>query len=63
MWGSGAGDALTPQLPTTTVVTPWLVFQGRPGFCMNIRSSWPCTSIKPGATSLLRASMRCVAAY
>ncbi|MNL20545.1 hypothetical protein D3C87_1418000 [compost metagenome] len=59
--GKGAGAPLTPQLPTTTDVMPWLVFHSRPGFSTNIRSSWPCESIKPGATILPCAATRCVA--
>src|SRR5688572_17752187 len=44
-----------PQLPTTTLVTPWLVL-----FAMSpissARSSWVCTSMKPGASARPRAS-------
>ena len=44
------GDGEAPQLPQTTVVTPWLAFIAMPGFSISAVSSWVCTSMKPGAT-------------
>ena len=46
-WTSGA--RLMPQLPTTTVVTPWLTFGSICGDESTIWSSCVCTSMKPGA--------------
>jgi hypothetical protein len=46
-----SGDRLIPQLPTITVVTPWLTFGVIRGVLKTARSSWVCTSIKPGATT------------
>src|SRR5437870_2624780 len=39
-----------PQFPTTTVVTPWLIFGSISGCASTIRSSCVWTSMKPGAT-------------
>ena len=46
-----------PQLPTTTVVTPWLIFGSICGAASTIWSSCVCTSMKPGATILPLTSM------
>ncbi len=46
-----------PQLPTTTVVTPWLIFGSMSGPSITARSSWVCTSMKPGATTRPATSM------
>ena len=46
-----------PQLPTTTVVTPWLTFIAMSGVFRRARSSWVWTSMKPGATTLPAASI------
>ena len=46
-----------PQLPTTTVVTPWLTFGSMCGAERTIWSSWVCTSMNPGATIMPPASI------
>ena len=47
------GERLMPQLPTTTVVTPWEDLQSmHSGPQRTARSSWVWASIKPGATAL-----------
>src|SRR5215831_14435151 len=46
-----------PQLPTITVVTPWLILGRASGAESTIRSSWVCTSMNPGATTLPATSM------
>ena len=56
-----------PQLPTTTVVTPCLIFGSICGAASTIWSSCVCTSMKPGATIFPATSMhrrrRCVAKF
>ena len=47
-----SGARLMPQLPVTTVVTPWLALAAISGVANSARSSWVCTSIKPGATTI-----------
>src|SRR5215831_10545465 len=54
---STSGARLTPQFPVTTVVTPWLVLAPIAGVANSARSSWVCTSIKPGATILPATSI------
>jgi len=39
-------------MPHTTVVTPWLRFIAMVGLSIRAVSSWVCTSMKPGATTL-----------
>jgi len=51
-----SGARLIPQLPTMTVVTPWLIFGSMCGSERTIWSSWVCTSMNPGATILPLAS-------
>jgi hypothetical protein len=46
-----SGDRLIPQLPTITVVTPWLTLGVILGVARTAWSSWVCTSMKPGATT------------
>ena len=55
--GRKYGAAETPQLPQTTVVTPWLAFIAMVGLSIRAVSSWVCTSMKPGATTLPAASI------
>ena len=55
--GRTYGAAETPQLPHTTVVTPWLAFIAMVGLSISAVSSWVCTSMKPGATTLPVASI------
>ena len=47
---SGTGASEMPQLPATTVVTPWLTFGAISGADSIRRSSCVCASMKPGAT-------------
>ncbi|CDK61519.1 hypothetical protein [Klebsiella pneumoniae IS10] len=54
--------ALIPQLPTITVVTPWLSFGKYSGMRITLISSWVCTSIKPGASTRPWPSITCSAA-
>src|ERR1700747_2910119 len=54
---STSGARLTPQFPVTTVVTPWLALAAISGVANSARSSWVCTSIKPGATILPETSI------
>src|SRR5271166_1502878 len=54
---STSGARLIPQFPVTTVVTPWLALAAIAGVANSARSSWVCTSIKPGATILPAASI------
>ena len=54
--GRRYGAAETPQLPHTTVVTPWLAFMAIAGLSIRAVSSCVCTSMKPGATTLPAAS-------
>src|SRR5690606_15475905 len=51
---SGASEM--PQLPVTTVVTPWLVFAAISP-ASSARSSWVCTSMNPGASARPCASI------
>ena len=46
-----------PQLPTISVVTPWLILGVISGCVMQIRSSCVCTSMNPGATTRPVTSM------
>src|SRR5438552_5033754 len=52
-----SGARLMPQLPTTTVVTPVLIFGSICVCSITIRSSCVWTSMKPGATMQPLASM------
>ena len=52
----GSGARLTPQLPETTVVTPWLPSASSTGRRAAARSSWVWASMKPGATTWPAAS-------
>jgi CDGSH-type Zn-finger protein len=46
------GERLMPQLPTTTVETPWLILHSmQAGPHSTARSSCVCASMKPGATA------------
>ena len=55
----GAGASEMPQLPATTVVTPWLTFGAMSGDESIRRSSCVCASMKPGATILpVRVDLR-----
>ena len=53
----GAGASEMPQLPATTVVTPWLTFGAMSGDESISRSSCVCASMKPGAAILPVASI------
>ena len=57
----GAGASEMPQLPATTVVTPWLTFGAMSGEESIRRSSCVCASMKPGETILPVASISCFA--
>ena len=47
------GESEMPQLPTTTVVTPWDILHSmQDGPHSTARSSWVWASMKPGATAL-----------
>src|SRR5258706_10037128 len=46
-----------PQLPATTVVPAWLTLGVIAGSTSSRLSSWVCGSMKPGATTLPRASI------
>ena len=46
----GAGASEQPQLPATTVVTPWLTFGAMSGAESMRRSSCVWASMNPGAT-------------
>ena len=45
-----------PQLPVTTVVTPWLSFGVMAALSITAASSWVCTSMNPGASDRPEAS-------
>ena len=51
------GAKPTPQLPTTTEVTPWQLDGAPSGSQVICASRWVWTSTKPGVTSLPRASI------
>jgi hypothetical protein len=53
---SGHGAAPMPQLPTTTVVTPPRILKSISGRTTSAKSSWVCTSMKPGASARPAAS-------
>ncbi len=55
----GAGASDTPQLPTITVVTPWLTLGAIAGADSINLSSWVCASMKPGAAMRPVASISC----
>ena len=42
-----------------TVVTPWLALAAIAGVASSARSSWVCTSMKPGATQSPATSISC----
>ena len=46
-----------PQLPVTTVVTPWLILHSISGSLSSARSSWVWVSMKPGASARLCAAI------
>src|SRR5262249_46051498 len=52
-----AGAAEKPQLPTTSVVTPWRIFPSARGLRGSVKSECVWMSMKPGATTWPRASM------
>ena len=64
--GSGvsarSGARLMPQLPATTVVTPWVTLSVMSGCDSSAWSSWVCESMKPGATMRPRGVERRVGA-
>src|SRR5712692_2537603 len=45
---TGAGEK--PQLPTTSVVTPWRILDSARRLAKSRQSEWECMSMKPGAT-------------
>src|SRR3954454_5653586 len=58
---SETGAYVQPQLPTTSVVTPWRIVLSAVGFASSEKSLWLCGSTKPGHTTLPVASMTLVA--
>ena len=46
-----AGATENPQLPTTSVVTPWRIFPSARGFKGSVKSECVWMSMKPGATT------------
>ena len=54
------GNGEAPQLPTTTVVTPWRMVEASSGTTKGAMSEWLCTSMKPGAST--RSAARIVPA-
>ena len=57
-WSAVSGAGLNPQLPTTSVVTPWWILLSPVGQSRSERSEWLCMSMKPGQTTRPRASTR-----
>ena len=53
------GHADMPQLPTTTVVTPWRRVLSIQGSVNGARSEWVWTSMNPGASARPAASIVC----
>src|SRR5438046_1284359 len=51
-----AGATEKPQLPTTSSVTPWRIFDSARGLMGSVKSEWVWMSMKPGATTCPRAS-------
>ena len=54
---TGAGEK--PQLPTTSVVTPWRIFDSARRLPQRRQSECECMSMKPGATHVARGVQRC----
>src|SRR5262245_36798351 len=52
---TGAGEK--PQLPTTSVVTPWRILDSARRLAQSRQSEWVCTSMNPGVTMRPAASM------
>ena len=52
-----AGAAEKPQLPTTSRVTPCLIFDSARGLSGKVKSEWVWMSMSPGATTCPRASI------
>ena len=51
------GAYVQPQLPTTSVVTPWRIVLSAFGFARIDQSLWLCGSTKPGQTTRPPASI------
>jgi len=51
------GATENPQLPTTSVVTPWRIFDSARGLSGSVKSEWVWMSMNPGATTWPRASI------
>src|SRR5689334_17881220 len=54
---SVTGAYVQPQLPTTSVVTPWRIVLSAVGLASRDQSLWLCGSTKPGQTMRPRASI------
>jgi len=52
---TGAGEK--PQLPTTSVVTPWRIFDSARRLAKSRQSECECISMNPGATARPAASI------
>ena len=48
---SETGAYVQPQLPTTSVVTPWRIVLSAVGFARIDQSEWLCGSTNPGQTT------------
>ena len=46
-----------PQLPSTSVVTPWRILHSAFGLSGRVKSEWVWMSMKPGATIMPSASI------
>ena len=56
-WSGRHGAAEKPQLPTTSSVTPWRIFDSARGFSGRVKSECVWMSMNPGATTWPRASI------
>ena len=54
---SETGAYVQPQLPTTSVVTPWRIVLCAVGLVRIVKSLWLCGSTKPGQTTRPPASI------
>ena len=52
-----AGATEKPQLPTTSSVTPWRIFDSARGLSGSVKSECVWMSMNPGATTWPRASI------
>src|SRR6266508_746395 len=56
-WPGSAGATEKPQLPTTSSVTPWRIFDSARWFSGRVKSECVWMSMNPGATTWPRASI------